>query len=150
MPRNSKNPKTSVKVVTTTADATAGSTPIRRRNSGTPAPTHPAMIMLPSMARHPCGLGVDMCENGKWSLSACQCRCYVVLATLKEHMAGGDRDNVDRHWAHILALYWERPGCNGNDREAVDPIGHKRLSWRIAGRTGVAVNTTLVRRHNPY
>ena len=50
MPRNSRKPNTSVKVVTTTAEETAGSTPTRRRNSGTPAPTEPAMSMLPSIA----------------------------------------------------------------------------------------------------
>ena len=50
IPRKSRKPKTSVKVVTTTADATAGSTPILRRNRGTPAPARPAMTMFPAMA----------------------------------------------------------------------------------------------------
>ena len=50
MPKYSRNPKTSVNVVTTIAEATAGSTPTRRRNSGTPAPTVPAIIMFPSIA----------------------------------------------------------------------------------------------------
>ena len=50
MPRNSMNPKTSVTVVTTTADATAGSQPIRRRKRGTAAPTEPAISILPSIA----------------------------------------------------------------------------------------------------
>ena len=47
MPRKSRKPKTSVNVVTTTADATAGSTPMRRRKRGTPAPTAPAITMFP-------------------------------------------------------------------------------------------------------
>ena len=50
MLRNSKKPHTSVKVVTTTADATAGSMPMRRIINGTAAPTEPARIIFPSIA----------------------------------------------------------------------------------------------------
>ena len=41
MPRKSRKPNTSVAVVTSTAEATAGSWPIFLRNNGTAAPTVP-------------------------------------------------------------------------------------------------------------
>ena len=84
IPRNSRKPNMSVTVVTTTAEETAGSMPIRRRNNGTPAPTEPAIIMLPSIAIRNTRPRPMFCFHRIWANVA-------IRSYMRKHPAASDR-----------------------------------------------------------